>query len=89
MFDSAERLKAEGDKRPIDHIRAELYLAILTGDYDSETEGKAGGTRPPTVVTTTRRPTTEQRRAVEAAEPECERIGPGVYQWPALSAGCT
>jgi hypothetical protein len=37
----AKALKAKGDKRPIDHIRAELFLNILTGRQDQQTSGRA------------------------------------------------
>jgi hypothetical protein len=38
----AKQLKAKGDKRPIDQIRADLYLAILTGRHEDEAEGHRG-----------------------------------------------
>jgi hypothetical protein len=39
----AMKLKAKGDKRPIDQIRADLYLAILTGRHDAEGESHTAG----------------------------------------------
>jgi hypothetical protein len=119
----AKALKAKGDKRPIDHIRAELFLNILTGRQDQQTSGQAATIdlrvdlttlagldespaeipgwgpviadiarkvahaqtksewralatdpedgQPRALVTTKRRPTAEQRRMVEAVDPEC------------------
>jgi hypothetical protein len=118
----AKQLKAKGDKRPIDQIRADLYLAILTGQSEDESDQRRAVTdlrmdlttmaglnddpaeipgygpvladiarkvalqaksrwqatvtdpdtgQPVAVVTTKRRPTAEQRRIVEAIDPEC------------------
>jgi hypothetical protein len=119
----AKQLKAKGDKRPIDQIRADLYLAILTGRDADEGEGQRSVVdlkvdlttlaglddnpgeipgwgpviadiarkvadaqtksqwralatdpddgQPVALVTTKRRPTAEQRRIVEAIDPEC------------------
>jgi hypothetical protein len=119
----AKKLKAKGDKRPIDQIRADLFLAILTGRDADEDEGQRGVVdlkvdlttlaglddnpgeipgwgpvladiarkvadaqtksqwralathpedgHPVALVTTRRRPTAEQRRMVEAIDPEC------------------
>jgi hypothetical protein len=119
----AKKLKAKGDERPIDQIRADLFLAILTGSDDDQAESQRGvvdlkvdlttlaglddnpaeipgwgpvisdiarkvahaqtksqwralATDPETgqpvaLVTTRRRPTAEQRRMVEAIDPEC------------------
>jgi hypothetical protein len=38
----AKRMKAKGDRRPIDQIRADLYLAILTGRHDNQADGHRG-----------------------------------------------
>jgi hypothetical protein len=37
----AKALKAKGDKRPIDQIRADLYLAMLTGRHDQQAGSQA------------------------------------------------
>jgi hypothetical protein len=119
----AKALKAKGDKRPIDQIRAELFLNFLTGRDNKATseqpatidlrvdlttlaglddnpaeipswgpviadiarkvahaqtksQWRALATdpedcQPRALVTTKRRPTAEQRRMVEAIDPEC------------------
>jgi hypothetical protein len=38
----AKKLKAQGDKRPIDQIRADLYMAILTGRDDAQADSQRG-----------------------------------------------
>jgi hypothetical protein len=118
----AKQMKAKGDKRPIDQIRADLFLAILTGQPEDESDQRRAVTdlrmdlttmvglnddpaeipgwgpvladiarkvalqaksrwratvtdpetgQPVAVVTTKRRPTAEQRRMVEAIDPDC------------------
>jgi hypothetical protein len=118
----ARQLQAKGDKRPIDQIRADLFLAILMGQSEEESDQhravvdlkvdlttliglddnpaeipgwgsviadiarkvaqaqnksqwRALATdedgQPVALVTTRRRPTAEQRRIVEAIDPEC------------------